>query len=624
MKALQERYKDDKPKLQQEMMKLYQEEKVNPMAGCLPILLQIPIFYALYKVLMLAVEMRHQPFVLWIKDLSAPDPLTPVNLFGYLPFTPPRFLAIGVLPILLGITMWLQIRLNPQPMPDPVQQQIFALMPWVLMFVMAPFAAGLQLYWVTNNILSIAQQQLALQPPSGAEGAAAGVAATAPAATPKPKPANVSDADAIWSEAARKLFSGPIAFLKSAPELEFLPDPDVPEIAFAGRSNVGKSSLLNALTNRNSLARTSNTPGRTQELNFFDVGEPLRFRLVDMPGYGFAKAPKDVARKWRYPDQRLSARPAGAEARAGADRQPPRPQGDRPRDHEDARRRRGQLPPRPDQGRQDQGDRARRGRRRAPPRRRASTPPRIPRSSSRRAKPGSAWIALRAAVLEAALDLIRTGDDDMLKLIIGNKAYSSWSLRGWLAVKQSGLPFEEITVPMFDEEWDKRTEGDEFAPSGGKVPILWDDQTVIWDSLAIIEWLADKTDRARYWPRDDTARGMARSMAAEMHSGYRQSAPRAVDERAQAIPDRRAHRAGQGRDPAHPRAVGAGARAARRRRPLSVRRFRRGRHHVRAGRHPLRHLFGPGPALRRRLYGDDPRPCLDAANGSRRRRRSPG
>lgn len=108
----------------------------------------------------------------------------------------------------------------------------------------------------------------------------------------------------------------------------------------------------------------------------------------------------------------------------------------------------------------------------------------------------------------------------MLKLIIGNKAYSSWSLRGWLAVKQSGLPFEEITVPMFDEEWDKRAQGDEFAPSGGKVPILWDDKTVIWDSLAIIEWLADRTDRARYWPKDDEARGMARSMAAEMHSGF--------------------------------------------------------------------------------------------------------
>ncbi len=101
-------------------------------------------------------------------------------------------------------------------------------------------------------------------------------------------------------EAARKIFSGPITFLKSAPTLEHIPQPDVNEIAFAGRSNVGKSSLLNALTNRNGLARTSNTPGRTQELNFFDVGEPLNFRLVDMPGYGFAKAPKDVVKKWRF------------------------------------------------------------------------------------------------------------------------------------------------------------------------------------------------------------------------------------------------------------------------------------------------------------------------------------
>jgi len=107
-------------------------------------------------------------------------------------------------------------------------------------------------------------------------------------------------ADLELAERARKLFAGPVAFLKSAPGLQFLPDPEGPEIAFAGRSNVGKSSLLNALTNRNGLARTSNTPGRTQELNFFDVGDPMQLRLVDMPGYGFAEAPKDMVKRWRF------------------------------------------------------------------------------------------------------------------------------------------------------------------------------------------------------------------------------------------------------------------------------------------------------------------------------------
>lgn len=108
----------------------------------------------------------------------------------------------------------------------------------------------------------------------------------------------------------------------------------------------------------------------------------------------------------------------------------------------------------------------------------------------------------------------------MLKLFIGNKAYSSWSLRGWLAVKQSGLEFEEIVVPLYDEDWDKRREGDEFAPSSGKVPILWDGDIVVWDSLAIIEYLAEKAGRARFWPEDGGARAMARSMAAEMHSSF--------------------------------------------------------------------------------------------------------
>ncbi|MBC2669109.1 membrane protein insertase YidC [Novosphingobium piscinae] len=158
LKALQERYKDDKPKLQEETMRLYKEEGVNPLAGCLPIFLQIPVFFALYKVLTLAVEMRHQPFALWIHDLSAPDPLHILNLFGLLPFTPPAFLGIGLLALLLGFTMWLQFKLNPAA-PDPVQQQVFAIMPWMMMFVMAPFAAGLLIYWITSNILTIAQQK---------------------------------------------------------------------------------------------------------------------------------------------------------------------------------------------------------------------------------------------------------------------------------------------------------------------------------------------------------------------------------------------------------------------------------------------------------------------------------
>ncbi len=157
MKAIQERYKDDKQKQQQEIMKLYKEEKVNPLAGCLPLLIQIPIFFALYKVLILAIEMRHEPFFLWIKDLSAPDPAKILNLFGLLPFDPPGFLGIGILAVLLGITMWLTFKLNPSAM-DPVQQQMFNIMPWVLMFVMAPFAAGLLLYWVTSNLLTLAQQ----------------------------------------------------------------------------------------------------------------------------------------------------------------------------------------------------------------------------------------------------------------------------------------------------------------------------------------------------------------------------------------------------------------------------------------------------------------------------------
>lgn len=157
MKEIQERFKDDKQRQQQEIMQLYKDEKVNPLSGCLPMLIQIPVFFALYKVLVLAIDMRHKPFIGWINDLSSPDPAHILNLFGMLPYEVPMgFLAIGPLAVLLGITMWLTFRLNP-PI-DPIQKQMFDIMPWILMFVMAPFAAGLLIYWVTSNLLTVAQQ----------------------------------------------------------------------------------------------------------------------------------------------------------------------------------------------------------------------------------------------------------------------------------------------------------------------------------------------------------------------------------------------------------------------------------------------------------------------------------
>jgi len=163
IKKLQERYKDDKQKLQQEMMALYQKEKINPMAGCLPMIPQIFIFFALYKTLYVTIEMRHQPFFGWITDLSARDTLTPVNLFGLIDWTPPAMIAIGVLPILMGITMWLQQKLNPQASMDPTQQKVMSFLPIIFTFIMAGFSSGLVLYWTWNNLLSIAQQSFIMK-----------------------------------------------------------------------------------------------------------------------------------------------------------------------------------------------------------------------------------------------------------------------------------------------------------------------------------------------------------------------------------------------------------------------------------------------------------------------------
>ncbi len=157
MTRLKELHKDDKMKLQQEMMALYKKEKVNPVSGCLPIFIQIPFFFAVYKVLFVTLEMRHQPFFGWIKDLSERDPTSIFNLFGLIPWDPPSFLLIGVWPCLMGLTMYLQQKLNPTP-PDPIQQKIFMFFPLFLTIILAPFPSGLVIYWTINNILTMAQQ----------------------------------------------------------------------------------------------------------------------------------------------------------------------------------------------------------------------------------------------------------------------------------------------------------------------------------------------------------------------------------------------------------------------------------------------------------------------------------
>jgi YidC/Oxa1 family membrane protein insertase len=162
LEELKTKYADDRMGLQQAMMALYKEEKINPVAGCWPVLLQIPVFFALYKVIYVTIEMRHAPFFGWIQDLSAPDPTTFLNLFGLLPFEAPTFLHLGIWPIIMGITMWLQMRMNPTP-PDPTQAMLFNWMPVIFTFMLGSFPAGLVIYWAWNNTLSVLQQSLIMK-----------------------------------------------------------------------------------------------------------------------------------------------------------------------------------------------------------------------------------------------------------------------------------------------------------------------------------------------------------------------------------------------------------------------------------------------------------------------------
>jgi len=185
MEKLKERYGEDRQRMNQELMQLYRREKVNPAAGCLPILVQIPVFFALYKVLYTTIEMRHQPFYGWIKDLSAPDPLTILTGFGLFPWDVPSFLHffnIGIWPMIMGVTMYLQQKLNPQP-TDPVQARVFQFLPILFTFMLAPFAAGLVIYWAWSNTLSIAQQYMIMRRHGAQIGGKAAPATPAPAPT---------------------------------------------------------------------------------------------------------------------------------------------------------------------------------------------------------------------------------------------------------------------------------------------------------------------------------------------------------------------------------------------------------------------------------------------------------
>ena len=302
--ALKELYPDDRAKQQQEQMELFKREGVNPVAGCLPMVIQIPVFFALYKVIFITIEMRHAPFFGWIRDLSAPDPTNVFTLFGLIPWDPTalpmfgHFLALGIWPLIMGVSMFFQMKMNPEP-ADPVQKSMFAWMPVIFTFMLGTFPAGLVIYWTWNNTLTVIQQYYIMtkagvkvelwdnlfklfrqenQPGQDAE-----------------RMSETPDAP-DWTEAGRKLFAGPCEFIFAAARSDGLPPVGAPEIAFAGRSNVGKSSLINALTGRLSLARTSRTPGRTQELIFFDLGD--KARLVDMPGYGYAAVAKAKSASW--------------------------------------------------------------------------------------------------------------------------------------------------------------------------------------------------------------------------------------------------------------------------------------------------------------------------------------
>jgi len=229
--ALKDLYPDDKVKQQQEQMALFKREGVNPVAGCLPMVIQIPVFFALYKVIFITIEMRHAPFFGWIRDLSAPDPTNVFTLFGLIPWNPTalpvfgHFLALGIWPLVMGVSMFFQMKMNPEP-ADPVQKQMFSWMPVIFTFMLGTFPAGLVIYWTWNNTLTVAPAILHHDQGRG-EGRALGqpLQAVPQEGEPGQDAEHMSEATVApdWIEAGRKLFAGPCEFFFAAARSDGLP-----------------------------------------------------------------------------------------------------------------------------------------------------------------------------------------------------------------------------------------------------------------------------------------------------------------------------------------------------------------------------------------------------------------